>query len=49
MEKKQKPRNDIRVSSVPDALFEAITKNAIREVRSQGAEILAFLIKHKYK
>lgn len=39
----------IRISDIPDEMFEAIVANAEIESRSNGAEVLSFLKKNKYK
>lgn len=47
---KEKPkRNEVRMIDVPEKLFKAIEKNAKKNIRSNGNEVLLFLEKNKYK
>ena len=41
---KQKKRREIRLSDVPEHLYNAIKKNAKKNLRSQGKEVLNHLI-----
>lgn len=49
--KKTAKRNEvvIRVSDIPEKLFNAITKNATAERRSNGKEVLTFLEQNNYQ
>lgn len=51
MKKKKQKRNEvfIRVSDIPEPLFNSIVKNADAAKRSNGKEVLIFLETKKYK
>lgn len=46
---KDKKRNEIRIYDVPDKLFKAIEKNAIKNKRSNGDEVVVFMESKNYK
>lgn len=45
----KKMRHEIRMIDVPDKLFKAIEKNAKKNLRSNGDEVIVFLENKKYK
>lgn len=46
---KKKVRNEIRIYDVPDKLFKAIEKNATKNKRNNGDEVVVFLESKNYK
>ena len=45
---KQKKRREIRLSDVPEDIYQAVAENAKKELTTQGKIIIKHLIKTKY-